>query len=406
MVGTATSRSWKKRVHQVLQEAARGLRIGAQGGPVVIGVELLAQPDEGPHDLRLLGAVEHAGDLGDQRIGLGDCLAHGGRLIGVDRIVDRAHQRPDLVEERGRLVEELAQVDGVHVAPGQAEDVVHPLGGLAVVQLLGDVLRDLVLELRHVVVEGVRRRVADHLREDRDRIGLEVDLLEVAVGRLRHDLKAVTSPASPAAPPRVPAVTTPPAPRLTRSIASPGSRISSTGTGFEPARIPVAAETTLRTVLPAPQPADRRLPSAAPDVSVDTPAALGLRGPHFLGSPRRLVVAPLALNGDGPLLRGLQIFDFAPAPRSGFLTLSPVKAPDAPSTGASTDRPAPATPTAPSSPTGVGAAGSGGAAGFGTALLAVLLALSSMAAQRFTRITLPPANARPAAFVWLLERPG
>ena len=54
-----------------------------------------------------------------------------------------------------------------------------PLRGLPLVQLAGDVLGDLVLELRDVVVERIRRRVADDLREDRDRVGLQVDLLEV-----------------------------------------------------------------------------------------------------------------------------------------------------------------------------------------------------------------------------------
>ena len=155
------------------------------------------------------------------------------------------------------------------------------------------------------------------------------------------------------APTRTPTVNTPLAPRLTPSVASTGSHVTSTGTGFEPARIPVAAETTLRTVLPAPGPIDPRLPAAAPDAAVHAPAGPVIHGPHAPASPRGLLALPPMLTGQGIAPRGLQVLDFIPTPRSGSLARS--QAPGGPSHGAATDPAAPMAPTAPSSPTGAGA---------------------------------------------------
>ncbi len=73
---------------------------------------------------------------------------------------------------------------------GEAEHVVHPLRGLAVVEVVGEVLAHLLLEPLDVVVERV---VGDELRdlgEHRQVVGVEVDLLEVRVEVAveRHDL--------------------------------------------------------------------------------------------------------------------------------------------------------------------------------------------------------------------------
>jgi hypothetical protein len=88
---------------------------------------------------------------------------------------------------------------------------------------------------------------------------------------------------------------------------------------------------------------------------------------------------------------------------------SVVAPPPAPG-GASPSTVAPADaapPAAPSAPTGAGASGALAASGSGTGLVAVLLlALGWLAAQRFLRIVIAPAQSRPVAFVWLLERPG
>jgi hypothetical protein len=84
-------------------------------------------------------------------------------------------------------------------------------------------------------------------------------------------------------------------------------------------------------------------------------------------------------------------------------TVAPARAPHP---GGSTAPDSPTAPSGPTSPTGAGAAGSGGASGFGMALLAVLLAVTSVTTQRFTRITLPRATARSFKHTWLLERPG
>jgi hypothetical protein len=116
------------------------------------------------------------------------------------------------------------------------------------------------------------------------------------------------------------------------------------------------------------------------------------------------LLAPVQ-GGEGIAPTPLQlVFGATAAPRPD--AIAPARAPHAPSPGGSTAPDSPTSPHGPTSPTGAGAAGSGGASGFGVALLAVLLALASVTAQRFTRITLPPATARSFKHTWLLERPG
>ena len=97
------------------------------------------------------------------------------------RLVQRPDHRRDLVQDGRGLVEQLAQVDGLGVAAGQPEDVVEPAGDLAPADVLRRVLDDLVLQLRDVDLHGVRRQLADQLLEQRQGLGLEVDLLEVRV---------------------------------------------------------------------------------------------------------------------------------------------------------------------------------------------------------------------------------
>ena len=56
--------------------------------------------------------------------------------------------------------------------------------------MLDRVFPDFVLERLDVVVDGVGRELFDQLREDRDRLGVEIDLLEIRVEKAvqRHDL--------------------------------------------------------------------------------------------------------------------------------------------------------------------------------------------------------------------------
>ena len=88
-------------------------------------------------------------------------------------------QRRDLVQRRHRLVEQLADEGRLGVVAVHPEDVVEAPGHLAVARVLDRVLPDLVFERLDVVVDGVGRELLDELREDRDRFGVEVDLLEV-----------------------------------------------------------------------------------------------------------------------------------------------------------------------------------------------------------------------------------
>ena len=71
-----------------------------------------------------------------------------------------------------------------------SEDVVQTSGDLAVARVLDRVLPDLVLERLDVVVDRVGRQLLHQLGEDRNRVGVEVDLLEVGVQEAvqRHDL--------------------------------------------------------------------------------------------------------------------------------------------------------------------------------------------------------------------------
>ena len=111
-------------------------------------------------------------------------------------------ERPHLVQDGGRFVEELAHEGRIHVPAGQPEHVVHAFRGLAVVEVLGEVLVHLLLEPVDVLVESVVGDELRHLRERRHLVGVEVHLLEVgvevaverddlAVGRLPGDVDDV-----------------------------------------------------------------------------------------------------------------------------------------------------------------------------------------------------------------------
>ena len=67
------------------------------------------------------------------------------------------------------------------MAAGDAEDVVHPLGGLAVIDVVGEVLADLALDRRHIILERALRDEVGDLVDHVDVFALEVDLLKVAV---------------------------------------------------------------------------------------------------------------------------------------------------------------------------------------------------------------------------------
>ena len=70
-------------------------------------------------------------------------------------VIQRADEGVRLVEHRRRFVEQLAQEGRFLVAAGEPEDVVHPLGGFAVVDALGHVFGDFVFQLVDIVVERI-----------------------------------------------------------------------------------------------------------------------------------------------------------------------------------------------------------------------------------------------------------
>ncbi len=144
------------------------------------------------HQLGLLIAVERLDDLEHQRVRLRLNIRDRDAGARLGRVLERRDQGPHLVQDRRRLVEELADERRIHVPPRQPEHVVHALRGLAVVEVLGEVLTHLRFEPVHVLVEGVLGDELGHLREGGNRVGVEVDLLEegVEVPVERDDLAA------------------------------------------------------------------------------------------------------------------------------------------------------------------------------------------------------------------------
>ena len=99
----------------------------------------------------------------------------------LEAVIDGADQRPDLVEHGGRFIEQFAQIGGLVISPGQTEDVVHALGGFAVVDIFGDVFLDLFFKLCDIIIQRIAGDILDQLAEDRDRFRFQIDFLEEAV---------------------------------------------------------------------------------------------------------------------------------------------------------------------------------------------------------------------------------
>ena len=167
--------------------------------------------------------------------------------------------------------------------------------------------------------------------------------------------------------------------------------------------------------VPAPAPASGAVP-AQPALAPIAPAVLPGPGPIAAEPAQRGGVRSGSSVATGP--RPLTVTPAAATvqPRlDPFSDLAPV-ASSAPAGAASSgpDRdgavPAPGglagAPGAPSSPTGAGAGAAGGAAASGPSLFVVLCLCGALAAWLLTRLVPAPATCRPAAFSWLLERPG
>ena len=103
----------------------------------------MAHVEQGLDHLEFDRPAEGADHAQDQLVGLPVHGLDGDVGAGQHRLVERADQGPDLVEDGRRFVEQLAQVRRFLVAPGVAKDVVHALGSLAIVRVVADVLSDL-----------------------------------------------------------------------------------------------------------------------------------------------------------------------------------------------------------------------------------------------------------------------
>ena len=145
----------EERVHEVHHLCLRGFDLRTALFARLLVVEGAPQLQQGLHDLALLRAVERLGDEHDELVGLALHIGDRDRAARLRRVLERADERPHLVQDRGWLVKELAHERGIQVPARQPEDVVHPLRGLAVVQVPGEVLVHLLLEPVDVVVEGI-----------------------------------------------------------------------------------------------------------------------------------------------------------------------------------------------------------------------------------------------------------
>ena len=132
-------------------------------------------------DLDFLFTFKRVDDAEDQFVGLGD------DGLGIDvrtwlkALVDGADQGPGLVEHGGGLVEQLAEVGGLGVFAGQAKDVVHALGCLAIIRMVDDVLFHFFLKLLDIVIQCIAGNVLDYFAKDGDRFGVQVDFLEIGI---------------------------------------------------------------------------------------------------------------------------------------------------------------------------------------------------------------------------------
>ena len=158
--------------------------------PGVLQVERLPELQECLDDLGLFLAFERLDDVEDERVGLDLHVLDRDRRTRLGRVLESRDERPDLVQDRRRLIEEFANVGGLEVLAGEAEDVVHALGRLAVVEVVRQVLAHLLLEALDVVIERVVGDELGDLGEHRGVLGVEVDLLEerVEIAVEGHDL--------------------------------------------------------------------------------------------------------------------------------------------------------------------------------------------------------------------------